>query len=78
VKQIDRCVEVHAEMLVSEGAENGEQRIEGGKGKHEGRGELWTDEARIGPGNSPKEMYGRMQRIEPLSWRKTLRLGVEP
>ena len=60
MKQIHRRVEVHAEMLVSEGAEKGEQRIEGGKGKHEVGGKSRTDEAHIGPDNSPKEMYGRM------------------
>ena len=44
MKQIDRRVEVHAEMVAGESAENGEQRIEGGKGKDEGGGELRTDE----------------------------------
>ena len=47
-------------MLVGEGAENSEQRIEGGKGKHEGGGKARADEAPIGPGESPEEMHGRM------------------
>ena len=66
MKQIHRCVEVHAEMLVGEGTENGEQRIESGKGKHEGGGKARADEAHIGSGDSPEEMHGRMSRIEPL------------
>ena len=47
-------------MLVGESAENGEQRIEGRKGKHEGGGKARADEARIGPRDSPEEMHARM------------------